>query len=323
MSIYAMKVDDGWSWPVHESLKNGEGRFGCSYVDTANLHDLRGRIARDGWDSLDVQEKDCYQEFLLSLESGDYVVYVNLPEWGQCTLAEVTGPYFWRWSDRDFNHRFPVARRSVRTFDRNDARVAPGLSARLKRRGRCYRIHAEDEFRHLVQALRPGAKAAPGMFAGDLHQLGDDLKSFLLSVTEELRRPRPHVELEHLVERLFRRLPGVRSVARHEGAGEGGADILVELEVGSIPQLVHRLVVHVRPPQDAPTGPSAVDDMRRAIAVRGADMALVVSTETHRDPKEKRQLDRLAEDLMKPVALLDGGELTALFLQHGAGLLFQ
>lgn len=82
MPIYALKVDEGWPWLIHQSLKRGEGRFGWSYVESANLHDLRDRIAADGWSSLDTEEKDCYQELLLSLNCGDYVVYINLPEWG-------------------------------------------------------------------------------------------------------------------------------------------------------------------------------------------------------------------------------------------------
>ena len=46
MPVYALKVDDGWVWLVKESLRNGEGRFGWSYVETADLHALRHRIAR-------------------------------------------------------------------------------------------------------------------------------------------------------------------------------------------------------------------------------------------------------------------------------------
>ena len=83
MSAYALKIDDGGSWLVHQSLKNGDGRFGWSYVETADLHDLRSRIATDGWNSLDDEEKDCYHELLLSLDCGDHVVYLNVPERGQ------------------------------------------------------------------------------------------------------------------------------------------------------------------------------------------------------------------------------------------------
>ena len=321
MAVYALKVDGGWSWLVHKALKNGEGRFGWSYVETANLHDLRNRIAGGGWNSLDDEEQDCYQELLLSLNGGDYVVYVNVPEWGQCTLAEVTGPYFWRWADNDFNHRFPVDPDSVRSFHRNDPMVAPPLRARLKLRGRCYRLDAEEEFGGLAQALRRGMKPAPAALGDNLRDLADGLKPFLSTAAEKIRHMRPHTDLERLVEQVFRHLPGVRSVTRQGGTGGRGGDLVVELELGSIPQLVQTLVVQVRSDRGALGDPAAVADIRRAFGACGADMVLVVSAAATRDPLLERELDRLREAAMKPVAWLAGDELAAFFLRHGSDLL--
>ena len=321
MPIYALKVDDGWPWLIRESLKNGEGRFGWSYVETANLHELRNLIATDGWNSLNNEEKDCYHELLLSLNSGDYVVYINVPEWGQCTLAEVTGTYFWRWADNDFNHRFPVDPKSVRSFDRNDAMVAPALRARLKLRGRCYRIYAEEEFRRLVETLPRGVQPAPRTLGNNLHDLTDEMKPSLSTVAEKIRHLPPNTDLESLVEQVFRRVPGVRSVTRQGGAGSRGADLVVELDFGSIPELVQTLVVQVQPHPGMLREPSAVDDIRRAFGAYDADMALIVSTATNHDPAVECQLDRLREDTMKPVAWLSGDELAAFFLQHGSDLL--
>jgi len=313
MAVYALKVDDGWSWLVHEALKNGEGRFGWSYAETANLHDLRNRIAGDGWNSLDDEEQDCYQELLLSLNGRDYVVYVNVPEWGQCTLAEVTGPYFWRWADNDFNHRFPVNPDSVRSFHRNDPMVAPPLRARLNLRGRCYRLHAEEEFATLAAALRRGVKPAPAAPGDNLRDLG--------AVTEKIRHMHPQTDLERLVEQVFRRVPGVRSVTRQGSAGGRGADLVVELELGSIPQLMQTLMVQVRSDRGTLGDPAAVADIRRAFSAPGADMVLVVSAAATRDPLLERELDRLREATMKPVAWLAGDELAAFFLRHGSDLL--
>ena len=313
MPVYALKVDDGWSWLVHEALKNGEGRFGWSYVETANLHDLRSRIAGDGWNSLDEEERDCYQELLLSLKDGDYVVYVNVPEWGQCTLAAVTGPYLWRWADNDFNHRFPVDPDSVRSFHRNDPMVARPLRARLKLRGRCYRIHAEEEFATLAAALRRGVKPAPAVLT--------DNQRDLAAAAEKIRHMHPPTDLEHLVEQVFRRLPGIRSVTRQGGTEGLGTDLVVELEPGSIPQLAQTLVVQVRSDRGALGDPAAVADIRRAFGACGADMVLVVSAAATRDPLLERELDRLREAAMKPVAWLAGDELAAFFLRHGSDLL--
>ena len=132
MTIYAMRSSDEEEYvdKVFDSLKGGEGRFGWSYEETANLWELRERIKRSGWDSLNGNEKDCYQDFLLRLQGGDYVVYINVPQWGLCTLAKVTGEYEWRYEDGDFNHRFPVDPESVATFHRNKALVHESELAR-------------------------------------------------------------------------------------------------------------------------------------------------------------------------------------------------
>lgn len=131
-TIYALKVDDENAKMIRAALNEGEGRFGWSYTETADLRELKRRIEESGWDSLSKDEKDCYQSFLLELQPDDYVVYINVPNWGHCTLARVTKPYYWKWTDDDFNHRFGVDPASVQSFDRNDAVVHPALRARLK-----------------------------------------------------------------------------------------------------------------------------------------------------------------------------------------------
>ena len=163
MTIYAMRVSDDQKdvHKVFDSLKRGEGRFGWSYEKTADLRALRGRIEQSRWDSLNNREKDCYQEFLLSLRDGDYVVYINVPQWGHCTLAKVTGAYEWRYEEADYNHRFPVDPTSVRRFDRNGDIVPAALCARLKLQGRWWTIYVESEFDSLLESLRKGAVSAP------------------------------------------------------------------------------------------------------------------------------------------------------------------
>jgi len=154
-TIYALRVDSKWCDNIFSSLRNGEGRFGWSYVKTADLYQLKTKIESQGLDSLSKDEKNCYQSFLLDIKDGDYVVYINMPQWGKCSVARVTGSYFWRYDEGDFNHRFPVAPKSVFVFDRNEPGVHPDLSARLKLRGRFWRIDVKDKFEALVQNLKP------------------------------------------------------------------------------------------------------------------------------------------------------------------------
>ena len=77
-------------------------------VETADLRQMAHKVEGSGWASLTAEEQACYQYFLLGIVPGDYVVYINVPTWGQCTVARVTAPYHWRWSETDFNHRLKV-----------------------------------------------------------------------------------------------------------------------------------------------------------------------------------------------------------------------
>lgn len=134
-TIYALRGPENDlenSQMLYKSLRNGEGRFGWSYIEGADLYELKKKIEKDDWDSLSDEEKDCHQPFLLDLKRDDYVIYINVPQWGQCTLARVTGPYRFSFEDKDFNHRFPVDPESVHDFYRNHDIVRPALSRRLK-----------------------------------------------------------------------------------------------------------------------------------------------------------------------------------------------
>jgi hypothetical protein len=129
-TVYAFRVADERAEQVLRALQRGEGRFGWSYVKTADLRKLKKRRAQGR--TLTDEEQDCAQWFLLELEDRDYAIYINVPVFGKCTMARIVGPYVWRWEDDDFNHRFPVDPKSVVTFDRNGGLVNPRLSSRLK-----------------------------------------------------------------------------------------------------------------------------------------------------------------------------------------------
>ena len=194
MTIYALRVADnvGVVGKVFNSLQGGEGRFRLSYVPTADLRKLRERINDFGWQSLSNKgEQECYQDFLLDLRDGDHVVYINVPEWGQCTLAKVAGEYKWRYEDDDFNHRFPVYPKSVRAFDRNADNVAAALSRRLKLQGRWWRVYAQEEFDRLLESLRAGAVAGPRTAETNVEELAKQLRPTLTEIAGKIQRTHP------------------------------------------------------------------------------------------------------------------------------------
>jgi hypothetical protein len=323
-NIYALKGSFDWC-DIYSSLKNGEGRFGWSYVYTADLRRLRERIEKSGWDSLSEKEKDCYQNFLLNFKEGDYVVYINIPEWGKCTVAKVTGPYTWRFEDNDFNHRFPVDPTSVCTFDRNDAIVHPALSSRLKLQRRWWRIYLQDEFDALLDSLEKGVVPTPRSTEDNIRFLSKEIQPFLSDITEKIHYTHPNRDLELLLTEVFRRVPGVIAAYHQGGAGDHGADILVTFEAGlPIPGLEteYTLVVQVKSFEGEHWDITAVEDIRRAFKhYPEADMGLIISTATSSSSKLDDGLDELREECGKPVALLIGQDVAAFLLRFGAKLL--
>ena len=277
MEVYALKGNPDWAEAVYASLQGGVGRFGWSYMrgadgeplGDADLKRIKYKIDTTGWDSLTRGEEERYQPFLLDLKEGDWVIYVNVPRWGRCTVARVSGPYYWSPDDDDFNHRFRVDPRSVRDFDRNNAIVHPALSARLKLQGRYWRIYAEEEFKTLLSGLNAGTTPQLRTPQTNAMLLGRELEPLLLEVTKRMQRTHPNYDLEALLELVFKSIPGVRKVVRQGGSGDHGADLIVEFE-GGLPhpalQTQHTCVVQAKAYEGEHWDTQAVQDIRRAFA---------------------------------------------------------
>ena len=323
MTIYAMRVADDQKVvdKVFDSLKGGEGRFGWSSVPTANLCKLCERIKWSGWDSLNEDEKACYQGFLLRLQGSDYVVYINVPQWGQCTLAKVTGKYEWRYEDDDFNHRFPVDPESVAKFDRN--KVHPALSRRLKLQGRWWTIYVEREFCMLLEALHKGTAFESKSPETNLRYLSEEIRPYLSKIACQIQHTNPGKDLELLVEKVFERVPGVKSAKRQEGRAAHGADLVVEFESVPILGLVQTqtLVVQVKSYTGTQDDTGVVAQIRRALEYHQADLGLIVSTAESSGEALEQALEKLQEESKKPVSLLIGADLAAFFLRYGSDLL--
>lgn len=316
MAIFAIKgshkPDDVQA--VFDSLNDGEGRFGWSYISTADLYKLRDRIEKDGEDSLNEAEKDCYHPFLLEFKDGDYVVYINVPQWGHCTLARVTGPYYWRFDSKDFNHRFPVDKDSVRTFQRNDGRVHPKLCARLKLPGKKFKIYAEPEFDELLQSLDDGTKPIERSLETSLRFLSRAIESHLSKISGAIHATFPTFDLEKLLYEAFRNVPGVKRVDRMRGRADQGADLVVEFE--AVSGLVQTLVVQVKSYEGQLHERRALEDIEKALDVHNADMGLICSTAVEATKGFRDELDKVRERCKKPIALLIGAELAMFILRH-------
>lgn len=322
-SVYALKGDPNCD--VFSSLRNGEGRFGWSTAPKGDLRYLQERIKAGEWDALSEEEQNCYQRFLLDLKKDDYVVYINVPDRGRCTLARVTGPYAWRYEDEDFNHRFPVDPSSVFDFDRNDAIVHPVLSARLKLQGRYWRIFCQKEFEDLVSTLKDGGGGKRRTRQSSIDTLGQEIQPHLADITAKIHRTHPNYDLEKLLEGVFRRVPGVNDVKLQGGAGDHGADLLVFFESG-LPiegfRQQHTCVVQVKSFEGQHSDVQAVKDIQRAFErYPEAEIGLIVSTATCSTDQLDNALEELREKTKKTVVLLIGAKVASFVLRFGNVLL--
>lgn len=324
--IHALKVDADNAGRVFESLRLGEGRFGWSYVESADLRALQQRIQTDGLASLSADEANCYQPFLLRLNPGDYVVYINVPSWGRCTLAQVTSPYFWEWRDDDFNHQFKVDPATVRDFGRNESFVRPNLQARLKLQNRQWQITAEQEFDDLLAYLAGDHSAGPRpALTANLGFLAKDIRPHLSQITAAIQRNHPNYALETLMAKVFESMPRVVDVRLQGGDGDRGADILVTIEnghplTGEVGQTL--CVVQVKSFIDEHWDTQAVKDIRRAFnAYPDAEAGLIVSTAECPGTALEEALTQLRAETGKPVNLLIGEDVALFVLPYGAHLL--
>lgn len=317
-TIYALKGNADWL-DVTPDLARGEGRFGWSYAPTGDLRSLRERIETQGWDTLSDDEKDCYagQQFLLELDAGDHVVYVNLPKWGQCTLARVTGPYEFRYDADDFNHRFPVDPASVRTFDRNDECVHPSLSARLKLQRRWWTIGEYEAFRELQEALELTETDRGQLPRSNTEFLHRDIRPYLADIAQQIHRSHPAKELEPLIAEVFRRMPSVTSAEVKSGRADKGADVVVRFESGlPVPGLQNEqvLLIQAKSYEGDHADTAGIEALEDAFEVYGADMALLISTARTIAPEVEQAAEQRSNQLGKPIRILNGPDFARLVL---------
>ncbi|WP_228378630.1 hypothetical protein [Treponema endosymbiont of Eucomonympha sp.] len=140
--------DKDWRDVIYESLKNGISRFEWLWFDSADLCALKTRA----WQEYNKDEKEARHRanFLLGIEHCDWIVHVNVPQWEQCAAVQVTagGEYDFEYDSEfdDFRHTLGVDTASFITFDRNDWRVLPNISRRLKLQGVHWQISEVKDF---------------------------------------------------------------------------------------------------------------------------------------------------------------------------------
>lgn len=308
---------------VYKSILDGKSRFGWSYVDEADLNTSKHKP----WAKKTDDEKVCWQKsaFLLNIKRGDWVVHVNVPEYGKCTAVEVAGEYQFDVNGvdcdygLDFRHSLPIDTDSIVAFDRNSPNVLPIISAKLKLRGRYWRIYLEDEFKESINNLKENKLSELGINK-NFHYFYKDLIDPLNNITSLIHKNFNRKDLEYLVAEVFRNIPGVLDV-KINGSGyksDRGADVIVSYQSGlPIPELTfeNTLVVQVKSYEGQHWEINAVNQLKDGIETFNGDAGLLITTGFFTDRLEEA-ISALSEELNKPISILSGGDVAAFILRH-------
>lgn len=299
---------------VYGSLKNGKSRFGWSWLEEHNL------LLKDNW-----TKQHGKQLFLLQITPDDWIVHVNTPQWGKCVAARVTSSYsFDTGLNGDFRHYFDVDKESIVEFDRNDENVLPSVN--LKPRGRYQRVYAVDDFVQSIENLRTGRVHLDPGESRQGHHLKDKTEEYIRGIPRWLHKTHRGKDLEHFLEVLFRRIPGVTDV-RPNGFGwrtDHGADLIVTMSqsVGGYLQLSRRIVVQAKSYEGEHWETDAVRQIKEAVRHFDADGGMIVTTAEKTDALEQA-IDEACKEVKKPIELLAAEDLSRFIIKHAPDLAFR
>ncbi len=101
MGIWAFNTpdDDSHIDFVSESLKQGVSRFGWGYVKEADIRKLEAK----SWEDMSEDELLIWSKasFLSKIRKGDWIVHINVPQWGTVTTGQVIEEYEFEKEDNE------------------------------------------------------------------------------------------------------------------------------------------------------------------------------------------------------------------------------
>ena len=229
-TIHAMKVDSEDRKEIYDSLINdGESRFGWSYEPELNHIKMKESLEK-GEELSDFQRKNYFWWLIDDIKIGDYLVYINVPVYGECTIVQVTSTYYWKnpMVD-DYNHCFGIDKNSIYKFNRNSSIVNDYFATRLKLQGKHWRIKGCNEyFEDLLEELRNGNSGERRTIEDNIKNFDKEINNSLNSISEVLNKNFPNKSLEVLLQKVFENIPNVVSVENQRGSVDYGADLIVK-----------------------------------------------------------------------------------------------
>lgn len=263
---------------------------------------------------------------LLEIHKGDWIVHINMPEYGKCVAVQTAGEYQFDnglscdWGT-DFNNIIPNEPSTIVEFDRNDINVLPSVRLRpLKRIERVYQ--ADDFFESLDNLKKNKINPHPAESRSSIH-LKNRLSKLLPEITKAIHEMNRGKEFEIFLDKIFSSLPNVKSTPNGFGwKTDNGADLLVEFwnPIFGI-DLTTKLVVQAKSYEGQQFDLSGVDQVVEGIKKFEADGGLLITT-ADKTPSLEDYIQKQSDELKKPIYLIAGIEVAEFVLKHAPEMLF-
>ncbi|APG25951.1 restriction endonuclease [Syntrophotalea acetylenica] len=306
---FAKIVEKSERHKVYKEIKKGKSRFGM-WEQTKSLR----------------EEYHGKNGFLLRIKEGDWIVHVNMPDYGKCVAVQAVGGYDFddgiqcSWGT-DFCNYIPVDIYSIVEFDRNDPNVITSVNLAPMRRGQ--RILEVSDFLQSINNLKNNIHSDNKEELKGLIHLKEKISQRLLpEVTKYIHKMNKSKEFERFLKRIFDGMPNTVSVANGFGWGtDYGADLIIDFKNPIIGiNLTSKIVVQVKSYIGDHNDLNAVDQIVDGIQKYQADGGLLITT-GNKTEKLEDYLQKRSEEIGKTIDLIAGPDVAKFVIRYAPDVL--
>lgn len=305
---FAKVSDEGDRKVVYDEIGRGRSRFGM-------------------WDQ-QISLRDEYygkNRLLLEIRPGDWIVHINMPEYGKCVAVQAAGEYQFDVGltcpdgRTDFNNVIPNRPETIVEFDRRDPNVVPSIN--LGPMKRIQRVYQVGDFLFSLENLRQNKYGGVALADRASVHLQDRVKGMLSEITKAIHEMNKSKEFERFLQKVFSSVPGAKATPNGFGwRSDHGADLLVEFAspvfgIG----LTSSLAVQAKSYEGDHFDLKGVDQIVEGVRKYGADAGLLITT-ANRTQRLEDYIQTKSEEL--DIYLIAGPEVAEFVLRHAPAALF-
>jgi hypothetical protein len=329
---WAIRTDKENKSLLFDELRRGRLRQGWGQESNQDLRLIQAEIAKGGnwWQRLSSAQEEVLPQLRMlsstedSVQSEDWIVVPNLPEYGEFLIAQVVGAYQYnpltlsKNQDvhdvgRDYGHILPVRLLTEKGINKYAAEVDARIRSTLRVPMRMWNVdHCGESLERLLEKYTAGTDVTtPKSGEARLAKAWETALSHAVGALRERLGPEldsrfQAAEWEEPIKRALQHLYPEANVRWVAGPRESGADVIVQIpnHFGELPWLI---VVQVKNYQGQ-IGPAVLTQLKAAhgyYSKEGKLLCLVVmTTAENSSPDWRKTADELSKELDVPVELI-------------------